>query len=250
MTTPRTFEEYRDNFPWNGPRCHVTGNPCGTDTVRVGHCPNQEGKCRHRATWNAAYRVGEDRGRELEREKIAEAALASLPGEPVAWTKNDMNIGYYCISNAAKQSGDFPDFDIPFYLHPAPVRPAGMTQDKLDKMMNKEYGPRRADCYKKAQPAGDVGELVTQLQRIGNYQAGALRTEDGLTWHPANVCLPAATALLAQQAEIERLKAECAALRHHAEAMYRWITADGLVGWIDEADEANDYRVAFPARKP
>jgi hypothetical protein len=168
MTTPRTFEEWKDD-----------------NWTKYGL-----------SSWSVArFEIAKE---------IWNAALASLPGEPVA------RIYPACTGTIA------------------PV-----------------------------QPTVDVGELVWWLSKC------------------RKACDEAATALLSQQAEIERLKAECAdlqnrldlamgrnvnvkakliaaeaecvALQNHAEAMYRWITDDGLVGWIDEA---NDYRVAFPARKP
>lgn len=37
--------------------------------------------------------------------------------------------------------------------------------------------------------------ILQQLQHVGQHQAGCLTTNDGVTWHPANLCLPAANQL-------------------------------------------------------
>lgn len=46
---------------------------------------------------------------------------------------------------------------------------------------------------------------VDDLRRIGSSQAGALKTEDGEVWHPANLLLPAAN-------EIEELREKLGAV--------------------------------------
>jgi hypothetical protein len=46
------------------------------------------------------------------------------------------------------------------------------------------------------------------VEHIGTFQAGALVTETGITWHPANDLLPAATMLRQCVDEIDTLRRE------------------------------------------
>jgi hypothetical protein len=183
--------------------------------------------------WLAEHRNDDHISPDAWATAIWNAALASLPGEPVAWQVwwGDHE-RYRTLWDREPDAATQIDASkiVPLYLHPAPVQPAGKVYPACkgtscgctdgvshSPECHAEHDALCNDCEEPqpapVQPSGDVGELVKRLM-----ESAESCDIHGLS-DSRDACLDARAALLAQQAEIGRLKAECAALRADAERL-------------------------------